>query len=169
MAKILVTGASGYLGCALVEELLLESHSVIAVDWLVHGRIPLGVFIDNPGFKLVQADVRVLDPAQLVGVDAVCDLAALAGPESCRLHPELARSINVTARKRLMLLAKARGARRYILATNQPRRYGGLEDDLDREAEDGLLYLSELDFCTTVLRFGEYYGLSRRMRFDQAR
>ena len=51
--KILVTGAAGYIGSVVTEELIKEGHSVVALDSLEQGHreavVPEASFIDDLG------------------------------------------------------------------------------------------------------------------------
>lgn len=72
--RVLVTGASGFVGRALVRELSAGGHGVVAMT-----RARTGLFDAVPGVTEVQGDLLV--PASLAeavkGADAVCHLAAL--------------------------------------------------------------------------------------------
>lgn len=162
MAHILVTGGNGYIGNHLVSQLLAESHQVTAVDWMVFGRHPLAAHSDNPGFRLVGADVRTLKPDVINTVDVVCDLAAIHVPAN-GLDAAIVQSVGHLARRRLGLLAKALGVKRYLLASSAAAA-GASEPE--RLAEQSLLALDDDEFAVTVLRLGTAFGLSRRMRFD---
>lgn len=182
-AHILVTGGNGYIGNALVEELLGLGHRVTVVDWMVYGPAPLAPFMNDPRFRLVVADVREMDPALLEGVDAICDLAALSNDPSGDLDQALTRSVNFEARRRLGLLAKAYGVKRYLLASSCSVYGAGHEADCTEESpvnplteyalcnrlsEEALLKLNDDSFSVTCFRNATVFGLSRRMRFDLA-
>ena len=58
MAKTLVTGGAGFIGSHLVDRLLADGHSVMAVDNLANGPdANLAAAKRNPAFRLHVADV----------------------------------------------------------------------------------------------------------------
>lgn len=183
MAHVLVTGANGFIGNILVETLLTRGHRVTALDWMIYGPEPLAPFAHESGFKLVNCDVRELDPSILEGVDAICDLAAVSNDPAGDLDLEITRSINFKARRRLGLLAKAYGVKRYLLASSCSVYGAGHETDCTEESkvnplteyalcnrlsEEALFKLNDADFSVTAFRNATVFGLSRRMRFDLA-
>jgi len=183
MPHVLVTGANGFIGNILVEVLLDQGHQVTAVDWMIYGPDPLAPLMDRPGFRLVREDIRFLDPQVLEDVDAICDLAAVSNDPAGDISPDITRSINFLARKRLGLLAKAYGVKHYLLASSCSVYGAGHEADCTEKsavnplteyarcnqlAEEALLKLNDDGFAVTVFRNATVFGLSRRMRFDLA-
>ena len=75
--KILVTGATGFLGSALAEKLLAEGCCVVGVARREYGFLSKSVF-ENSRFQLVQMDLTKFDEAKLSHFvfDAVVHLAA---------------------------------------------------------------------------------------------
>ena len=53
--KILVTGGGGYIGSALVDELVSKNYEVTVLDLFIYGK---NVFNNIENLKLVQGDVR---------------------------------------------------------------------------------------------------------------
>lgn len=57
MAKVLLTGSSGFIGGYIVEELLSQGHTVVGVDnFSKYGRITKS-YDANPNYKLIEGDV----------------------------------------------------------------------------------------------------------------
>jgi UDP-glucose 4-epimerase len=80
--QVLVTGGSGFIGSHLCERLILNGHSVFAIDDFSTGRVSnLAHILNSPNFTLVKGsilDKEVLDPI-VKDVDYVFHLAAAVG------------------------------------------------------------------------------------------
>lgn len=81
MSRVLVTGAGGFVGGYLVEELLRRGHDVVGLDDLSkYGRVARS-FDEHPGFRLVVGDARDVDLLSdlLAGCDHLIAGAAMVG------------------------------------------------------------------------------------------
>lgn len=179
--RVLVTGAGGYIGTVLVPMLLAQGYRVRALDRFFFGRDLLAA---HPNLEVVVEDSRKLQPAHFEGVDAVIDLVAISNDPSGELFQDATYAINRDSRIRCAELAKAAGARRYILPSSCSiygfQEPGVIVDETaptnplttyakaNEMAEQGVLPLADDGFCVTVLRQATVYGLSPRMRFDLA-
>lgn len=181
--KVLVTGGAGYIGSALVPQLLSSGHRVRVVDALLHGgQSLLGVF-SHPEFEFVRGDLTEtgLAARAVDGMDAVVHLAAIVGDPACTRQPERARAVNLEASLVLLDAARTTGVKRFVFASTCSN-YGRMKDpasyvDETSELAPVSLYAEtkvafertlfvERGLCATPLRFATIYGVSARMRFD---
>src|SRR5688572_26805392 len=96
---ILVTGGAGYVGSALVPELLKQGYHVKVVDLFWYGRDVFGDASPQENLQLVELDIRDGDrlKRELKGIDAVIHLACISNDPSFELDPTLGKSINYDA------------------------------------------------------------------------
>lgn len=66
--RILVTGGSGFIGSAVVRQLLAEGHHVLNLDKLTYASNPRATRLDHPLYTFYQADI--CDPVAVEGVFA---------------------------------------------------------------------------------------------------
>ena len=111
-ARVLVTGATGFIGRHLVERLRREGHDVWALS-----RIPAS---DAGQVHAVQADLR--DPQALVGLttpmDAIFHLAGLTSPQQTLDDSEAAMLVNGLGTLRVLACARRMGTPSIILASS---------------------------------------------------
>ena len=178
---IFVSGAGGYIGSILVDELLAHGYNVIAYDRFYFGQSVLDKQRGNERLKLVKKDIRDAQLSDFDGVSVVCDLAALSNDPSGEIDPALTTAVNHKGRSRICSLAKQAGVSRYILSSSCSV-YGAAEGAslvetspttplttyarANRDAELDTLAKGDESFSVTVLRNATVFGLSPRMRFD---
>jgi nucleoside-diphosphate-sugar epimerase len=173
--KILVAGGAGYIGSALVPNLLEHGYEVDVVDLLWFGNsLPKTV-------KVIQKDLFDCQKEDLAGYDQIIFLAGLSNDPMAEFNPSLNFRANGALPSYLAYLAKQVGVKRYIYASSCSV-YGYTVNELyDEESpvtcaypygisklqgERGVLQLQDETFSVIALRQGTVSGYSPRMRFD---
>jgi len=183
--RVLVTGGAGYIGSALVPQLLAAGHAVRVLDNLTFGGQGLLGVWPHRDFQFVHGDIcnrECVDEA-VSGCEAVVHLAAIVGDPACASRPELAVATNLNAVSALLTAAKARGISRFVFASTCSN-YGKMENSdgyVDENSplhpvslyaktkvlsEKILLHTRSDNICCTSLRLATVYGTSPRMRWD---
>lgn len=179
MAKVMVTGGAGYVGCVLTEMLAARGHEVTVVDTMYFGDKGLDSVRNR--VKIVKADIRKDMSAHLTGQDAVINLAAISNDPSSDLNPRITQETNYDAVVRMVRDAKKAGVPRFINVSTSSV-YGVKEDpnvteDLPlepltiyskskAEAEEIVHAENDGDFCAFTIRPATVCGWSPRMRLD---
>jgi nucleoside-diphosphate-sugar epimerase len=116
--NVLITGGAGYVGSALVQELLRKGYNVIVYDLYLYGEV-FSHLKDNPNLVEIKADIR--DKKKLIeatkNVDAIIHLACISNDPSFELDSRLGKSINYDAFFNLLDAAKINRVRRFIYAS----------------------------------------------------
>ena len=119
MSRVMVTGAAGFIGSNIVEELVQRGEQVIAVDNLSTGRMSnIRPFLDKITF--VQADINDDERVALAlqGVDYVLHQGAIPSvPRSVR-DPLTSHEANATGTLRLLMAARDGGVKRFVFASS---------------------------------------------------
>jgi UDP-glucose 4-epimerase len=114
--KLLVTGGAGFLGAALANRLVRESHAVYVLDDLSAGdRTRLSADV-----SFHSGDVRDVPRlwTLLAGVDVVYHLAARVSVPESILYPVEYNAVNTGGTVSLMTAARDAGVRRVVLASS---------------------------------------------------
>jgi UDP-glucose 4-epimerase len=115
--NVLVTGGAGYIGSAVVEELLAEKHTPVVYDNLVAGHVEAV----PPGVMFIPGDLHdggLLERAMRgYGIEAVIHLAAFLQPNESMTRPGKYFHNNVAGSITLLNAMAAAGVRRFILSS----------------------------------------------------
>lgn len=115
----LVTGAAGFIGSHIVEELLSYGVKVIAVDDFSAGhRSNLELFLPNKNLIIVECDISNLELFRKCfdRVDIVFHNAA-SKKNICLVNPSRDLQVNATGTLNVMLLAKEYGVKKVVHAS----------------------------------------------------
>ena len=119
MARIVITGGSGFVGSHLCDSFLARGDEVVAVDNLSTGRLQnIAHLAEHPGFTFVRADV--CDGIPVDGkVDGVLHFASPASPPEYLGIPLDTMDVSSIGTRRALDLAHASDARFLIASTSE--------------------------------------------------
>ncbi len=127
MAKILLTGAAGFVGCKVAEQLLASGHSVAGIDNMNDYYDPglkrwrLNNLITHPNFRFYRIDIENFDALGLVfqieTPDAVINEAARAGVRYSMENPFVYLTTNANGTLNLLELCRRFGVEKYVMAS----------------------------------------------------
>ena len=178
MARIVVTGGSGFVGSHLCDAFLARGDEVIAVDNLSTGRLQNVAHLEgHPGFTFVRADVCNEIPVD-GRVDGVLHFASPASPPEYLGIPLETMDVSSLGTRRALDLALASDARFLIASTSevygdpdvhpQSESYNGnvdpnapraVYDEAKRFAETlASTYRRLYDLPTAIVRIFNTYG-----------
>lgn len=180
--RIAVIGGAGYVGSTLVTRLLERDFDVTVLDACLYGNDTVVQHAGRSRLRMVRGDIR--DVESIVrgckGADAVVHLGGLVGDPSCALDADLTLEINLRATAMIAEVARGLGVRRLIFASScavygagtgllderSPLRPVSMYARTKADSETLLMAAADGRFSPTALRFGTFYGLSPRPRFD---
>ncbi len=179
--RVLVTGHHGYIGSVLMPLLAAAGHQIVGLDSELFAPCTFGPTQPEEPWPTLTRDLRDVEPADLIGFDAVIHLAGLSNDPLGDLNPSLTYDINLQGSLRLARLAQAAGVQRFLFSSSCSN-YGASGDDLlDEEAtlapltpyavskvqfEAELAQLANEQFTPVFLRNATAYGISPRLRVD---
>ncbi len=180
--KILVTGAGGYIGIVLLEELLRKGYRVRALDTFYFGKKNFNHLRGK--IETIQQDIRNVDESVLKGIHTVIHQAGLSNDPMADFNPKANFEINTKATIQFARMCKKNGVKRFTFASSASIYDRGINgnQELQNEnskvnptaayslskykAEQALLNLADKNFCPVIFRQGTVYGFSPRMRYD---
>lgn len=155
--KVAVTGGTGYLGPAVVEELLKDGHDVVALE---HKR-PVPVADDK---RLARVKGDVADEASLrrafEGCDAVVHLVAIIREKGDATFEK----VHVEGTRHVVAAAKAAGVRRFLLMSANGVDLG-VDTAYFRTKREMERLVKEAGFAWTIFR-PSYIAGAREGGFD---
>lgn len=173
--RILVVGGAGYIGSAIVPELVERGHELVVVDTLWFGNhLPKNI-------EVRRKDVFDLEEDDLRGFDQVVFLAGVSNDPMAEYSPGHNFVSNAAAPAYLGYIAKRAGVRRLVFA-GSCSVYGFTVNELYDETsptisshpygisklqgERAVLEMADDAFSVIALRKGTVCGFSPRMRLD---
>ncbi|MCK4603024.1 MAG: SDR family NAD(P)-dependent oxidoreductase, partial [Phycisphaerae bacterium] len=128
MAKYLVTGGAGFIGCNLVRYILAKGHEVVVLDNFATGKRENLTEVSGQ-IKLIEADIRdrtAVDGA-VAGCAAIFHEAALGSVPRSINDPLTSHDVNVNGTINVLEAARTAGVKRVIFAASSSA-YGDQKD-----------------------------------------
>ena len=158
MAKVLVTGASGFVASHLVDSLLSDGHEVVGVDNFSTGNQGnVAHLADNKSFRFVELDVVTgLGILEDVKFDQIFHLASPASPPHYMRLAIETMHVNTTATE--LLLQHATKHRSRLLFASTSEIYGDPHEHPQRESYWGNVNpIGPRSVYDEAKRFGETF------------
>jgi UDP-glucose 4-epimerase len=138
MARVCVTGAAGFIGGHLAEELLAQGHEVLGLDDFSSGKRDTAALLSaHPGFRLIEGTVT--DPQAVSravdGAQWVFHLAAIPSVPTSMKEPGRTNAVNIGGTVNVLQAAVGAKVERVVLACSCAA-YG---DGPEQPKHEGLL------------------------------
>ena len=120
-ATFLVTGGAGFIGSNLCEAILAKGYKVRCLDNLSTGKKKnIELFIDNPLYTFIEADIRDLDSClnACEDVDYVLHQAAWGSVPRSMEMPLFYEEVNIKGTLNMMEAAKQKGVKKFVYASS---------------------------------------------------
>lgn len=117
--RILVTGAAGFIGSAIVRRLIGDGHQVVGLDNLSTGNLENLASVRGR-VEFHKADIRDLAAMERLceGVEVIFHEAALPSVPKSVMDPLTSHQNNIEGTLMVLLAARARGVRRIVYAAS---------------------------------------------------
>jgi UDP-N-acetylglucosamine 4-epimerase len=119
--KVLITGGAGFIGSNLVESMLNSGNYVVCLDNFSTGkRENLNGFMNNPDFKLIEADIRNYADCEksVRGIDYVFHQAALGSVPRSIKDPVTSTDVNIGGFVKMLYASREAKVKRFIYAAS---------------------------------------------------
>lgn len=177
--KICVIGGGGYVGSALVPELLKQGHEVIVMDKFYYGNY----LTTHPRLKMIKGDVRSRTDVHWAtqDMDAIIHLACLSNDPSFNLNPKIAKGINLDCFHHTISAVRKNKPMKFIYASSSSVYGVSALDRVDEsapckpltdyskfklECEEMIKDAGFKDTSWTILRPATICGYAPRLRLD---
>lgn len=155
--KVAITGGTGYVGPAVVEETLAAGHEVVALEHRRRLEVP-----DHPRLRRVKGSVD--DEASLRAAFAECDAVIHLVAILRERKGATFQAVHVEGTRRVVAAAKAAGVRRFVLMSANGVDLG-VETPYFRTKREMERLVKEAGFDWTILR-PSYIAGAREGGFD---
>ncbi len=177
MKTAIVTGACGFIGSHLVDDLLANDYRVIGIDNLRTGtKENLDSAMENEKFHLIIQDILSENLAEDIDerIDCIFHLAAISSVKKSIEDPLQVNEVNVKGTVNVLELARRLGAKRFVFSSSAAVYGDPKEMPISEETPVSPLspyaaskiagemyihsYHNSFGIDTTILRFFNVYG-----------